>query len=58
MTDGITFILHPEVAQWYKELHYILGGLHLFFTVWMMCEYFVKELPNFKFKNPWIQNKL
>ena len=40
--------IKPDVQSYFRNyLLYVLGGFHLFFSLWMFVEYFVVNYPNF-----------
>lgn len=56
-------LLHPfrPVLKyvWFSEyLLYIFGSLHLFFSLWMLLEYFIINWPNFSLPRILYTNKL
>ena len=45
--------IKPDVQSYFRNyLLYLLGGFHLFFSLWMFVEYFVVNYPNFVFPLP------
>ena len=39
----------PETDVWFQDVVlYILGIIHLFFSSWMLLEYFVRNYPHFR----------
>jgi hypothetical protein len=45
--------------SWFGDyLLYILGGIHLLFSLWMLLEYFVINWPNFSLPRIVYSNKL
>jgi len=48
-------ICTDELAiPWFSNyvLHWILGSVHLFFSLWMVAEYITVNWPNFTLKLP------
>ena len=49
----------PKLDKWFSDyVLYIMGGIHLFFAVWMVAEYFVVNWPNFVLPRVFFTNKV
>ena len=51
--DSLSVLIRPDVSPWFANyVLYILGSLHLLFSVWMAAEYIAVNWPNFTLKLP------
>ena len=48
--DKINFVLVPVVPTWYRNYAlYIGGAFHLFFSIWMVLEYLIRNWQRIRF---------